>query len=1035
MPRGFVRLEVVNRPGHEMDYLDQRPGVELRGANKNDFVGRPRGWQLFHVWRTLSRRSTRAVSHYRWCVRMLYRERLRWLSVCPFLLLFGRMAGLLSAAEIVVQRGHDVEVSAAVYSADGRILASAGEAEAIRLWDRESGDLIGTLPGHSQRIVGLAFSADGKWLASSSTDGTVKLWDYRAGKEARLFNEHVGNWARRVAFSADSRLVTAATYDGTVSVWDVASGAVVRTLPTGSRIGDVLFTPDGRFVVTASREVKSALIQFWNIATGAPGLKLDHGNPMSCIAISHDGRVLASGGPNGVVNLWELPSGRLLRRVEMPDQDGAYDIDLNADGTRMATSGHWVNRIWDTASGALQCEMRGHEDGCVQISFSPDGGEVATASSDASVRLWNARDGAVKRVFARRPPNTPVTSLAFSADGKYEALGSANGMVRVWDARDGSFKYDLRGHEGAVHALAFSADAAWLMSGSADRTMRVWDMAHGTISTIHPLFDRVDAIGALSVGGTQGLSAAASGPFAAGGLDHTIKLWQSHSDRPVRVLEGHTANVHSVALAPGVDLLASASADGTVKLWNPRNGECLLTQPNATPVDILAFSPDARWLAAGLADGTVRVLDPKTLATLREWRADQRPVQSLAISYDGRWIATGSGDGTVIVWDSATGDEVRRFTGITSQFLPLAFHPKLPVLAFAQQDDTVVHANVETGEILFQRVLFSDGEWLTWNPAKMFYMASPHGDEHARVRFSGQLVPVYPLELYRRELRRDALTAFAAPAPLLAPKDFARWWLRYPYKRAWLYGGLAVALAWVGVRLRKGWIAERRRRAQEHVSRQLFALQEAERKRIAAELHDSLGQNLLIIKNRLYLAQREFTDSAPGAQLGEISESVSQTIQEVREISHNLRPYQLDRLGLTKAVQAVVKKVADSGAVAIDSAIAPIDGLFPPEGEIQFYRVVQESLNNILKHSDAATARLSIERVDGKVTMKIEDDGRGFDYRATMSDTAYSRGFGLTGLGERVRMLGGRFDCDSAPGEGTRLTFEIPLPPKHEKAD
>ena len=198
-------------------------------------------------------------------------------------------------------------------------------------------------------------------------------------------------------------------------------------------------------------------------------------------------------------------------------------------------------------------------------------------------------------------------------------------MVHVWDARDGSFKYDLRGHEGAVHALAFSVDGAWLMSGSADRTMRVWDMAHGTISTIHPLFDRVDAIGALSVGGTQELSAAASGPFAGGSLDNTIKLWQSHSDRPTRVLEGHTANVRSVAFAPGVDRLASASADGTLKLWDPRSGECLLTQPNGVRVDVLVFSPDARWLAAGLADGTVRVLDPKTLATLRDMARPSAP--------------------------------------------------------------------------------------------------------------------------------------------------------------------------------------------------------------------------------------------------------------------------------------------------------------------------------------------------------------------------------------------------------------------------
>jgi signal transduction histidine kinase len=298
------------------------------------------------------------------------------------------------------------------------------------------------------------------------------------------------------------------------------------------------------------------------------------------------------------------------------------------------------------------------------------------------------------------------------------------------------------------------------------------------------------------------------------------------------------------------------------------------------------------------------------------------------------------------------------------------------------------------------------------------------------VRFPGQLVPVYPLSFYRHELQRerDLPGALAGPAPVIAPKNLRLWWQRFPRKEAWLYGISALLGGWVVLRLRRGWVDARLRRTQEAFSRQLLASQEAERKRIAAELHDGLGQQLLIIKNRLYLAQEQVNGNAPAAELEEISQTVSQTIAEVREISHNLRPYQLDRLGLTKAVRATVKKIADSGSLRIESEIGDIDGLFSPEGEINFYRIVQESLNNILKHSAAATARIRIERANGRLTMRIEDDGRGFDSRRTAEDAAPVRGFGLTGLGERVRILGGRFDCASAPGEGTKLTFEIPVP-------
>lgn len=961
----------------------------------------------------------------------------RWAMLVGLALCFGasHLPGE-SVTEIVLQRGHYGEVGAVAYSTDGRIVASAGPAEDIRLWDRATGELVLTLPGHPERVMGLMFSPDGRWLASAGTEGTVKLWEYRIGRLAHQFTNHLGDWVRRVAFSPDSRLLAPAAYDGKISLWDVESGAVVRTLPTEGSVSDIAFTPDGKSVVTLLRRRGSRTVSFWDVATGSPGLVLDSGVLMSSLAIARDGSRLVAGGLEGLLLIWELPSGRLQHRLTAPEKEQILDIDLSPDGSLLAVVGAITNTVWETQSGRLVRQLVGHEDNTMHINFSPDGDEIATGASDSTIRLWNVRDGSLERVFRRRAPNSPVTSVAFSRDGRFEAISTADGRVRTWDGEDGRFLHELDGHEEAVQVVVFGEDSRWLFSGSVDRTVRVWDMQRGTLSANKAAFDRVDTMGAIAVGGTEGLIASVPGPAANASLDHSIKLWESHDAWPRSILTGHGASVRSVAFTHGVDLLASTSLDGAMKLWNTVDGQCLRTLTNSVLPEVLAFTPEARWLMAGMADGTVRVIETNTLTVLRQWKAHQRPVQSLTVSADGHRIATASADRTVAVWDFASGRELHRFTNVTSHHLPLAFHPQRPVLAYAQRDDLVIHADRESGEVLFQRVLFSDGQWLAWNPAKAFYMSSSRGSEHARLRLAGQLTPVYPLDLYRHELSRSThlLKALSGPAPGLAPKDFQLWWHRYPHKPTWLYSGLALALVWVAIRLRRGWISERRRRAQEALSRQLLNSQEAERKRIAAELHDSLGQNLLIIKNQLYLAQRG--EGGPSAShLEEISQSVSQSLHEVREIAYNLRPYQLDRLGLTKALESVVRKVADSGSLRIESQLTPIDGLFPPEGEINLFRIVQESFNNILKHSQAATVRFTIERMTGLIRIRIDDDGRGFDYRRTTGDDAQARGCGLASLNERVRILHGSFLCDSAPSQGTRLTYEIPIPlPSGEKA-
>lgn len=937
-----------------------------------------------------------------------------------------------SSAEIVLQRKAAIEVLAASYSPDGRLIAATGESDIIRLWDRESGDLVRTLPGHPERVVDVKFSPNGKLMASSSTDGSVKVWDYREGRLVHLLTNHLGNWVRRVAFSPDSRWLVPASYDGRVSVWDVASGSVVRTLSAGERVADVRFTPDGRFIVTATRDPKLPKIQFWDAISGEPGMTLTRSNYNAALGISPNGRFLAAAGGQGVIDFWELPSGRWLRRVQAAEKFEIRTVNFSPDSSRFVVNGKWVNSVFATDTGLLMFEMRGHEDGTFQASFSPDGSEIASASADASVRLWDSHSGKVRRIIEARLPDAPISSIAFSPDGKHEAVGDVSGAVRLWDAMDGSFQHDLRGHEGTVQAMTFSLDSRWLFTGGADRLMRTWDLTHGTISAHHPSFDRTDTMGLIVCGGLEQYIASASGPWQSVSGDFSIKIWQPHYDRPIRVLKGHSANVRALAYAPGKDLLASASAEGVVRMWNSREAVCLHSLTNEVLMETIAFTHDAKSVVAGMADGSVRFLDPATLATTRRWAAHQRPVQSLVLSADGHWLVTASADRTVAVWEGATGREVHRFTNVLSQYLPLAIHPQKPVLAFAQRDEMVVHADLTTGLVLLQRVLFPDGEWLAWNPSKAFYMGSPRGPQHARLRLADQLLPVYPLEFYRDELSRptNLLVALAGPAPNLAPKNVQLWWHRYPHKSLWFYGVLAVVVILTTRALWRGVIAERRRQAQENFSRALLHSQEEERKRIAGELHDSLGQNLQIIKNRAALALKQAEVPAPlVTQLDEIANGATRAIAEVRAITHALRPGDLDQAGLTSAIVWLAEEMAQSSGLQIDHAVEPVDGLLSKDDEVNLFRIIQEALNNVVKHAAATTVTLELKRSVNTLQLSVFDNGRGFPMSArSKSATRKLGGLGVPGMQERARLLGGQADLHSTEGHGTRLTVMIRIP-------
>ena len=250
-----------------------------------------------------------------------------------------------------------------------------------------------------------------------------------------------------------------------------------------------------------------------------------------------------------------------------------------------------------------------------------------------------------------------------------------------------------------------------------------------------------------------------------------------------------------------------------------------------------------------------------------------------------------------------------------------------------------------------------------------------------------------------------------------------------PFYRTWWFFSLLVMTA-VGT-VMFGWKyrvshLQRAYAAQQTFSRLLIASQERERKRIAAELHDSVGQQLLIIKNWAMLALTGVNGSASVKEpLDQISNTASHAVEEMREIAYNLRPYQLEKLGLRAAIRGLITRVAASSGIQFVTEIGDVDGLFPQDVEISIYRIVQEALNNMLKHSQATEAWVLATNQSGTLSLTIGDNGRGFTPAEGREPQQDSKGFGLLGIAERVRMLGGRLVIQSAPGHGSSMQISL----------